>query len=567
MGFGRRTWFAGRSTQAFLLAVLISGLSAQVSESRPYVGVPEDWSHHRIKFSAAILRQHPELASREPRAAMQLYREAFKEARAALDRKLLASETPTASAGTAAPHRDWSISLGSGRIQFGQYPAKWQSDPTLLPSCTTDYVIYGLNVSGVTGAGGQPSLVGLINLYASAVGNPLCGGAQPLFRFSYNTNTTPAAAQGRIRTSPVLSLDGTKVAFIETSTVAGQRTSVLHVLKVPTTGSQALVTPVVAPPAGAMLNATLGDASNTRSSPWIDYASDTLYVGLDNGRLYKVTGVFKGTPTPVVAAPWPILINNNSVLTSPLLDSVSGNLFIGAGNGRLYTVNVTTPGVVNAIQVGRNGGLNPGIYDSPMFDATAGTLFAVTSNDSVLTGASVVQINASTFGIVTRVLIGEGSSAGVSVNLYDGDFDNNYFNSVPTGHMLVCGTGSADTTPNRYLLGFDSGGVLQPGSAVPISGNGNARCGPVTEFFNSHVGGGTDFFFWGVTRNCPAFGANGCVMALANGATLTSAQEVGGTSGIVIDNNYVTKTGGSSIHFSTGAAPNNAVKLTQQGLQ
>jgi hypothetical protein len=56
-------------------------------------------------------------------------------------------------------------------------------------------------------------------------------------------------------------------------------------------------------------------------------------------------------------------------------------------------------------------------------------------------------------------------------------------------------------------------------------------------------------------------------MALVNETTLTSAQEFGGTSGIIIDNDYVAKPGGSSIHFSTGAAPNNAVKLTQSGLQ
>lgn len=68
IGFSRQTWFASRNAQAFLLAVLVTGLSAQVSESRPQVGVPEDWTHHRIKFNSTILREHPELASREPRA-------------------------------------------------------------------------------------------------------------------------------------------------------------------------------------------------------------------------------------------------------------------------------------------------------------------------------------------------------------------------------------------------------------------------------------------------------------------------------------------------------------------
>ena len=61
MGFSTR--FTGKGAQAVLLAVLVSGLSAEISETRPRVGVPEDWTHHRIKFSTAKLRQHPELAA------------------------------------------------------------------------------------------------------------------------------------------------------------------------------------------------------------------------------------------------------------------------------------------------------------------------------------------------------------------------------------------------------------------------------------------------------------------------------------------------------------------------
>jgi hypothetical protein len=56
-------------------------------------------------------------------------------------------------------------------------------------------------------------------------------------------------------------------------------------------------------------------------------------------------------------------------------------------------------------------------------------------------------------------------------------------------------------------------------------------------------------------------------MALTNESALASARALGGSSGIVIDNDYVTMTGGSSIYFSTEANPLNAVKLTQQGLQ
>lgn len=553
-------WLTGKKAQAFLLVALVSGLSAQISEIRPRIGVAEDWTHHRIKFNRAALRQHPELAANEPRAAMQLYREAFASARAAMNPLTMAASA-SALSNDPASHRDWSISLGTGRLQPGVYPAKWSNDPTLPPSCTTDFVIYPLNLTGVTG--GQPSVVGLTNLYAGGA-NPLCGGAQPVFLFSYNASTI---ASGRNLTSPVLSFDGKKVAFIETSTVAGARTSTLHVLKIPTSGSQALVTPSVVPPAGAMVNTTIAAASNTRSSPWIDYKNDILYVGLDNGRLYKITGVFNGTPTVVAGGGWPILIVNGTVLGSPLLDVANGTMFIGANNGRVYAVNVNSPGAVTTIQVGRTGGANPSIYDSPVLDATAGTVFAVTSNDNVLTGASVVQFDANNFSIVTRVLIGEGSTGGTNVNLYDGDFDDAYYTNPASGHMLVCGTGAADATPYRYLLGFNAGGVLQPGSSVQLSTNGNARCSPVTEFFNSNINGGTDFFFWSLTRNCPTLGNQGCVMALANNTTQTFAQVTGGTSGIIIDNTYVTKDGGSSIYFSSLANPSIAVKFTQLGLQ
>jgi hypothetical protein len=119
MGF--RTRFTGRSAQAILLAILVSGLSAQISETRPQIGVPEDWTHHRIRFSTAKLHQNPELAAQEPRAAMQLYREAFKNAQAVMGRLSAAQSTTTSSS---AAHRDWSISLGTGRLQPGAFPAK-----------------------------------------------------------------------------------------------------------------------------------------------------------------------------------------------------------------------------------------------------------------------------------------------------------------------------------------------------------------------------------------------------------------------------------------------------------
>lgn len=156
------------------------------------------------------------------------------------------------------------------------------------------------------------------------------------------------------------------------------------------------------------------------------------------------------------------------------------------------------------------------------------------------------------------------------MNLYGGDFDNTYFTTPATGHMIVCGTGAADTIPTIYSLNFNSLGHLTGVSSplTALSSSATARCGPITEFFNSNIGGaGTDFFFLGVTNNCllgPIPG--GCVMSLgATGSPNATAPSLGGTSGIIPDNNSPAAEA-SSIYFTSQGAPNTAYKVTQQGL-
>jgi hypothetical protein len=437
--------------------------------------------------------------------------------------------------------------------------------PITVANCTTDYVVYGLNVAGVTG--GQANLVGLNNLYAGS-GTALCPNLQPSFLFSFNVSTV---ANGKIVTSPVISLDGTKVAFLETVTTATGKTTIFHVLTVPTSnpgGIYGTSTTVAVAPGGRMSSLTVVANSDTRSSPWIDYVADAAYFAADNGRLYKVQPVFTGTPALVTTSPWPILIKTNNVLSSPVLD-VTGNIFMGAGTGVLHSVNVnsTTP-VVTSLTVGSTvgGGTNPGVIDAPIVDSTGGSVFAVSANDTAVAhNAVVVQASTSNLAEKSRISIGQGSTGGTSVTIYDGDFDNN-FTTPLVGHLLICGTGPGDTSPYRYLLGFDASGNLSPDSApVQLSTNTASRCGPVTDFFNSNLS--TDFLFWSVSRTCSTVPArNGCVMSLANGVPgPTSPQEFLGASGIIVDNNSLAGQA-SSIYFGTEGAPLNAVKLTQQGL-
>jgi hypothetical protein len=545
--------------QISFLGLLVSALSAQVGVDRGRgFGFPEDWTHHRIKFNSAMLHQHPEIAVREPRAAIQLYKEAV-----ALSKPRPLNPPPAPDFSSPAPHPDWSFTLGSGRVAPGMYPAKWNSDPTLpitFANCTTDFVIYGLNVAGVTG--GQASMIAFYNLYSGS--GSLCGVSQPSVLFSYNTSTV---ANTQIRTSPVLSMDGKKVAFIETA-VNNPKSTTFHVLTIPAIGSNGTsATKSIAPPAGAMTSLTVAANSDTRSSPWIDYSSDTAYVAADDGKLYKIHPVFTGTPALVTTSPWPILIHTNDVLTSPVLD-VTGIVYMGSGSGFLYSTNVTSAApVVTRVAVG-SGTPNPGINDSPLLDS-GNSVFAISSNDANTShSAVVVQLATTTLTEKARINIGLGNNGGNGMNnfnLYDGDFDNN-FTTPGSGHLFVCGTAAASTIPATYMLPFNSSGNLTTATPNNVSTNTGARCGPVTEFFNQNIGtSGTDFFFWSVSQNCND-GVNGCILSLANGvAGPNSPKEFGGASGIIVDNNSL-QGQASSIYFSTEGMPLNAVKLTQQNL-
>jgi hypothetical protein len=551
----QRSWLGRGLWLATVLAV-ISGVQARVGESRPRTGYPEDWTHHHVMFPDQLLREHPEIAARDPRALHQIYRRWIRSA--ALQNAVVTNQANKSSG-------DWNVTLGNGTVTFGQAPAKYSFDPNATPSCTGDYVVFGVNAAGATG--GQATLVAFNQLYAGALGmGGMCPGG-PVFQFAYNTTTL---TNGRIRTSPVISLDGKKIAFIESSTTG----SALHVLTWGTTGNNGMSSINSAAPGSPTNNATMVSISyttnnNTRSSPWVDYQSDSLYVSDNGGKIYKFTGVFKGSPALVSTGGWPVTITGGGTMSSPVLDSQTGNIFVGDAAGFLHSFNATTPGTVLNLAIGKKGNLNAAIVDAPSLDGY-GNVFATSSND----GTSAVVVEASTVGLteLARVRVGQGSLSGTAVNVYDGSFDNNYGLSQNSGHLLVCGTGSAAVgiSPFLYNMAF-SGGIVQTDSApVQLSTSTTARCSPITEFFNPNIGGGTDFLFWGVSNNCGIAGspATGCLMSRANGVAQTPVVENGGTSATIIDNDIGPQTNQtSSVYFATEAGGFRAIKVTQLGLQ
>ena len=53
-----------------------------------------------------------------------------------------------------------------------------------------------------------------------------------------------------------------------------------------------------------MTSLTFAANIDTRSSPWVDYNTDTAYVGADDGNLYKITGVFNGCSASSLSTAW-----------------------------------------------------------------------------------------------------------------------------------------------------------------------------------------------------------------------------------------------------------------------
>jgi hypothetical protein len=530
-------------------------MGAQEAAAPRHTGVPQDWSQHHIVFSRDALARHPDLIYREPRIlhqAMQRWQAPNSNAFHGVD------PLPTAAA-ISGSQRDWSVSTLGGRLAPNMFPAKFSFDTGAPPDCTNDYVVFGLSTTGATG--GRANLVAFNNLYVNSTGTGFCSGTAPTVMFAYNITTVPGTSGGRISTSPILSLDGTKIGFVE-SVPGTSRRAIFHVLTwvagQGTIGNAAVPT--------SMTSLTFSPSFNsTTSSPWIDYGADTVYLGADNGVVYQITGVFNGTPT-LTGAPWPAIVSTNNRLTPPVLDSVLGMLMVGSANGNLYQIDTSVGGVVAVLPVG--AGTTSGIVAGPIVDITNGTTFVVSAND----GTSAVLVEADTASMLelARGNIGLGSAGGTPLRLYEPAFSNLYFNNPSSGEIRLCGTGAADTTPWQYAFGF-TGSTMNSGPSFSqqLLTSTRARCTGWTEFFNPNVGGvlGTDFFFFGLTQDCTALGtAGGCVAEITGtNTTPTTATVNGGPSGIVVDN-YSVAAEASSIYF-TSANVNTAYKFTQNGLQ
>jgi hypothetical protein len=574
------------------------------SDGRTHLGYPQDWSSRHLLMPGMRADEVLAAGERDPRHVYNMVMRQM-----AMERFRRREHRPQRSMKI-----DWAVSLENGYVPQNQFPAKYQFD-VVNDSCSSDYVVYGLTVT----SGTQANLVGINNLYTG--GTLLCNGGSPWVSFAYNTVTQTG---GQIKTSPVLSEDGTKVAFVE-STSSG---SYFHVLvlpnPIPTPPSQSGTLLVPQSPTSCTTPTTPGcmttlaietSATNSNSSPWVDYFFDTAYVGADNGLLYKITPVFGGgAPALVSTGGWPVTVSTQptKVLTAPVVDDRAGSIFIGDGEGYLYSVSLASPGGTYAAQleVGwATHGAGTGIVDPPIAvtdpaNSTSDQLFVFTGCSIVQgIGGAVSQVpvnfpTSSSF-LTTSNTVDLGSASGTGDctggNVHSGAVDNAFWvNGSTSGHMIACGFVSGTTqkpltpsNPKMYFFPFASHVITSTGSSnFIVNSTVGEECSPLTEFYNAT----SDRLFFGVGGTSNSFLEASTITTSLTTPTctgaptstcVTSPSALGGTSGIVIDNQL--SNGGTNLYFSTiapgsvngqkcnvtggTANPYCAVKLTQSGLQ
>jgi hypothetical protein len=450
----------------------------------------------------------------------------------------------------------------------------------------------------VGGVDAQASIMAYNQLYSTqgSTGG-LCNQNGPSVMWSYNTNPS-GDTTGTNVTSPVLSIDGKKVAYVETRT-NGNGGSILHILQ--WKASQGTLLTPVAPDqivtawgsctAGnsCIVNKTFGNAQpDTGSAPFYNYSTDILYVGDDTGVLHKFTPIFSGTPAEVTTGGWPITVHSATALSSPVFDGGSGNIYVTDAGGRLSYVREvgSTVGACGSGSPPCLGSTNitltgADLTDGPIVDSSAGTVF-IFGNDTT-NGGTVEQVNTA---LGSSVTVNVGGTSHPGSPIHSGAFDSAYLSgSFTTGHIFVCGKNITNGDhPAIHRIGFASSGVMNSTSDgnLNLVGGSGEECSPVTEILN----GATDRIFFSVAdqANQTGCGNAGCIMSIDLGgawppAAITHGVAAsGGTSGIIVDN-VSGSAQASSIYFtflsnSTAGITCNttqnvgcAVKLTQSALQ
>jgi hypothetical protein len=552
-------------------------LQNQGSTDDHQVGIPYDWTHRHVFFSGGSSvttgrAKNFGAIPLEPRYWIQQLRRrqrgaAETELGHEASRLLLDFTKPRTTF-----KRDWTQTFQKNGVTYTLTSPTYPAEFSLLatPSCSKDFLVFTLPTGGSTFPGNF-NIIAFNNLYVSAAGgSSFCPGTQPQAIFEYNASS----AGGTLNGSPVLSLDGNLIAFVENATPANGG-AVLHILKWHSGDKQGV--DVNFP--NAFNNAALADCatngatapcqysmqytpsgsrqSATLSSPFVDYNTDTAYVSDDGGNIYAISPVFGATPAnpPALLSGYPMNVGSALVLTPPVYDSVSRNVFVAGTTGTVFFFR-TLGSTTGPCSSGRPPCLGANtfaftplgsIFEGPIVDSSTGKVFIFGTQVGLTTGS---------FAIQTNTILGPGSvktgqiGAGTLNTTYTGTFDNNYFTDVVTGKLYACGQ-NISGEGQLYAFGFTAAGVMKTtgaGVSGPFAlGQGTTTNSPcssgLAENFNQSAN--KDWLFLGVKDRCvnTMFGGNGCVISFditsAFPAAVAHQIAVGGgagPSGIVVDN-------------------------------
>ncbi len=463
------------------LLLLAAALPAQESPdgapiAYPHIGIPEDWSTQRViytrngsvedmmkvrsdpRFLTSFLLHNMRETSTPNGAAAQLNNANPFAAPTDGEDLLPIQVRPKVLRHPRSTNTkiDWAVSLGPlFGMAIGESPAKYSFNPNAAPTCTVgavvgDFIVLSLKAAPKVGS--QANLVGITNLYSGTSPTGYCGTA-PTFLFSYAIGT------GGSLLSPVISLDGKKIAWIENSSAnhailhvttwaanqgTNATTGAVAIGACPTVGSCDLAIDYTS---SAYSGCTASAKINTNSEIYVDYGSDSAYLGADNGILYHIKTIFTGAPTvdyciPVNASAGTAL---SGAVYDPLLNPAE--VFI-ADSKKLYAFTFNAGFTLKATYTYGAGTLTgPG----PVLDAFNNFIYAFSAKDIATPTAhtSVTQVPTSlAAGSGVAVPLGPAST-NVYPILFYGAFDNNYFTFGPKNAkstLYSCGTDATTTT-------------------------------------------------------------------------------------------------------------------------
>ncbi len=501
-------------------------------------------------------------------------------------------------------HRDWAISIDTSGNPDPAYPAKYGFDVNAAPSCSADFAVF----SAYGSVAGSPNILALNNLYSGTAGaTGICNrtptssdtGVDATVMWSYRVGSTT-----EINTSsPELSLDGTRIAFVSVDSSGAEH---FHVLAwksgdgVTSANLQSVYSPVsitsfssLAPAAGSgtatdlVVGGSGSISGETTYSPFIDYTNDTAYISLaGTAAIVRVQNVFctvnpacstASPPAPSLDPTWGTAgvvtiggtctgSTSETQLTAPVHSGVTGDVFAGCGDGKIYGFTSTgLPMVDSPVALG-DGSADGGFVDPPLLDEVNQNLFVVTNNGS--TSLLVLLPVASSLG--TYASISLGSAPPTALGQRAPALNNAYFTNSDTSTWgLFTIAFDSGGTPLLVVEGFQSDGYIfgSPVTLTDLSSDFQSPS-PMTEFMNN----GADRIF--VAGDAAGSGAlSSCnitdfMTTDCSGSNLvTITGNAYSAAGIVVDN-VSTEAQASSIYFSTmTASPTMATKLTQSGLE